>query len=66
MNDTYPTIIDILKECHDREMNNVFCYSANWLMDSPKKGYEKEWFEAREKADVIEAWLNDHGVEVLP
>jgi hypothetical protein len=58
------TIIDILKETYDREMQNVFCYSANWLMTVPKKTYEREWLEANDKADVIRKYLAEHGVEV--
>lgn len=56
--------IDLLKEYFDEEMNNVFCYSANWLMDSPRKGYEKEFYEARERADILREELARLGVEV--
>lgn len=44
---------ELLKEYYEREMNNVFVCSANYLMDFPKKGYEKEWREAKEKAELI-------------
>ncbi len=37
------TTKELLEKYYDIEMNNVFCYSATYLMDSPKKGYEREW-----------------------
>jgi len=58
------TIIELLKDYYDREMNNVFCYSANWGMTVPKKGYEREWEDARERADVLRRTLARNGVEV--
>ena len=57
-------IIDILKDYYEREMNNVFCYSANYLMNSPKKGYEQEWNDARERAEILRQELAAKGVEV--
>jgi len=40
-------------------MNNVFAYSANWLMTVPKKGYENEWEKARIKADILEEMIKE-------
>lgn len=57
-------IIDLLKNYYDREMNNVFCYSANYLMNSPKKGFEQEWKDARERADILQHELACKGVDV--
>lgn len=34
------TIKEMLNNYLEQERNNVFCYSANYLMDTPKKGYE--------------------------
>ena len=31
------TTKELLGKYYDIEMNNVFCYSATYLMDSPKK-----------------------------
>ena len=36
------TTKELLEKYYDIEMNNVFCYSATYLMDSPKKRYERE------------------------
>lgn len=48
------TDIELLQEYYDREMNNVFSYSANWLMNSPKKGYEREFQEALDRAQILD------------
>lgn len=45
---------ELLQKYYDMEMNNVFAYSANYLMDSSKKGYEREWQEAMERAELLE------------
>jgi len=51
--------IELLKEYYNNEMNNVFAYSANWLMTVPKKGYENEWEKARIKADILEEMIKE-------
>ena len=51
--------IDILKKLYDQEMDNVLSYSSNWLMNSPRKGYEEEWKEATEIADELKAILKE-------
>lgn len=53
--------IDLLKEYYDREMNNVFSYSANWLMTIPKKGYEREFEEACIRADILKEMIEEYG-----
>ncbi len=50
---------ELLEKYYDMEMNNVFCYSANYLMDSPKKGYDHEWREARERADFLKELIGE-------
>lgn len=44
---------ELLEKYYEQEMNNVFCYSATYMMNSPKKGYEQEWREARESVDIL-------------
>ncbi|MDD2956679.1 MAG: hypothetical protein PHD67_10285 [Oscillospiraceae bacterium] len=51
------TYKELLEEYLDREHNNVFCYSANYLMDTPKKGYEKEFAEAVERVEMLETLI---------
>lgn len=48
---------ELLKKYYEMEMNKVFAYSANYLMNSPKKGYEKEWKEAMERAELLEEMM---------
>ena len=45
---------EVLKKLYDQAMDSVFAYSANYLMTVPKKGYEREFEEAREIAAVLE------------
>lgn len=47
------TIIELLKEYLDRECNNVFCYSATYTMDTPKRGYEREFEQATERVQIL-------------
>lgn len=51
------TIREIITDYLDRERNNVFCYADNWLMNSPKRGYEREFCEAQERAELLEELL---------
>ena len=51
--------IELLKEYQEREMHNVFCYSATYTMDSPQKGDEKEFHEVREKAEILETLISN-------
>lgn len=51
------TTKDLLTEYLDRERNNVFCYSANYLMTTPKRGYEREFREAQERVELLEDLL---------
>ena len=51
--------IELLKEYYDREMNNVFAYSANYLMNSAKKGYEREFEAAVMKADTLKEMIEE-------
>jgi len=44
---------ELLQKYYDMEMNNVFAYSSNYLMSSPKKGYEREWCESNERATLL-------------
>lgn len=50
-------ISDLLKEYLHQEQNNVFCYSGDCLMNTPKKGYDREFFEAKERVELLEDLL---------
>lgn len=51
------TIRELITDYLDRERNNVFCYAADYLMNRPKKGYEKEFDEAEERCMLLEQLL---------
>ncbi len=53
------TTKELLEKYYDIEKNNVFCYSATYLMDSPKKGYEREWREACESAGILKELIEE-------
>lgn len=48
------TTLELLHEYLDQERNNVFSYSGNYLMDSPKRGYEREFRDASEKVEILQ------------
>ena len=45
---------EMLKSYYDMEMNEVFRTSGNYTMSFPRKGFEDEWREAKEKAALLE------------
>lgn len=50
---------DLLQKYYDLEMNHVFAYSANYLMNQAKKGYEREWEEAVERAEALQELMEE-------
>ncbi|WMI81571.1 hypothetical protein [Anaerotignum sp. MB30-C6] len=44
---------ELLQKYYEQEMNNVFAYSTDFRMNSPKKGYENEWCDAKERAELL-------------
>ena len=50
-------ISDLLKEYLHQGKNNVFCYAGDYLMNTPKKGYDREFFEAQERVELLEDLL---------
>ena len=49
----------VLNKYYDKAMNNVFTYSANYLMNTPKKGFEREFEEACIEAEVFEEMIKE-------
>lgn len=50
---------EVLKKYYEMEMNNVFHYSQNYLMNSAKKGYEKEWEDATIRAEALMEMMDE-------
>lgn len=48
---------ELLKEFEDMLCHNLLCYSANYLMNKPKKQYVKEWEETQEKISLVEEMM---------
>ena len=57
------TVRELLNKYYDEEMNAVFCYSANYLMNAPKKGYENEWREANKRAEQLDTLIKSFDKE---
>ena len=53
------TKVEILNKYKGVAYYNMFCYSDNYLMDQPKNGFEKEWNEAREEVELLEALIKE-------
>lgn len=47
-------LIELLKDYLEREKHNVFCYSATYTMDAPKRGYEQEFEKATERVQILQ------------
>jgi len=43
--------------------HNLLCYSADYLMNTPKKQYVKEWNETKEKIDILKDLINQEEQE---
>lgn len=50
---------DLIAEYLEQERNNVFNYSANYRMDQPKKGYEREFRTAKERVILLEYLISE-------
>jgi hypothetical protein len=50
-----------LERQRDQAANNLFCYSANYLMTEPKSGYETAWQDAKRDCELVEELLRRIG-----
>ena len=55
--------VDVLNEYKDMLNHNLLCYSADYLMNTPKKQYVKEWNETKEKLDILNDLINQEEQE---
>lgn len=49
----------LLKEIYDLYNHNLLCYSADYLMNAPKKEYEEKWKEQKEKIKLLDEIIAD-------
>ena len=52
------TELEVLKEMLDRVMQGVFELSDDYLFTKPKKGFEAEWRQEKEIADVLQDMIS--------
>ncbi len=49
----------MLQEFYAMVCHNLMCYSFTLAMDSPKKGFEAEWGDAKEKVQLLKQMLQE-------
>ena len=49
---------DLLQKYYDMACHNLLCYSANFLMEEPKRGFEAEWEQSKNECDLMQEILN--------
>lgn len=56
--------IDLLTEFKDMLNHNLLCYSSNYLMNTPKKQYVKEWEKTQEKIKLVDELIEQEEEEL--
>lgn len=51
--------LELFEEMNQMYTHNLMCYSSNFLMTKPKKGYEKEWKEQNERLELIQELIEE-------
>lgn len=46
--------LQLFKEMYELSTHNLLCYSQNYIMTKPKKGYIKEWKKEQEKVKLLQ------------
>ena len=50
---------DILINRLEMASHNLYCYSENYLMDTPKAGHEEEHKAAAAEVEILKVWLKE-------
>lgn len=58
--------IELLQSYFDREMNVVFSLSSDYMMNTPRKGCEKELGKAKENVCILSAMLAELRMKAEP
>ena len=56
--------IDLLTEFKDMLNHNLSCYSSDYLMNTPKKQYVKEWEKTQEKIKLVDELIEQEEEEL--
>ena len=54
------TKLELLIELYHREKYNLSCYSADYLSETAKKGFEVQYNEHKEKIELLEEIIGDY------
>lgn len=52
------TRYEVLDRAYNMAQHNMQAYGTNWGQE-PKEGFDKEWMEAKEAADILKAMLDE-------
>ena len=56
--------IDLLTEFKDMLNHNLFFYLSDYLMNTPKKQYVKEWEKTQEKIKLVDELIEQEEEEL--
>ena len=54
------TKLELLVELYEREKYNLSCYSADYMLQKAKKGFEVQYNEHKEKLDLLAEIISDY------
>ncbi|GAB6170757.1 hypothetical protein JCM15765_02350 [Paradesulfitobacterium aromaticivorans] len=54
------TKLEVLQKYYDWACHNFLCYSKNYLLTEPKKGFETEWKQANEECELLKQMIDDY------
>lgn len=54
------TRVKLLEEYLDNEKSNLLSFSTDYLMNKPKEGYSKQYFETAEKINILQDMVSEY------
>ena len=54
------TKLELLVELYEREKYNLSCYSADYMLQKAKKGFEVQYNEHKEKFNLLSEIIGDY------
>ena len=54
------TKLELLVELYEREKYNLSCYSADYLLQNAKKGFEVQYNEHKKKLNLLSEIIGDY------
>lgn len=54
------TKLELLVELYEHEKYNLSCYSADYLLQNAKKGFEVQYNEHKEKVNLLSEIISDY------